>query len=144
MSTAATLINSDIKHMIARKETYIIDDDLSYTESRSEFLPNTLSGFLAEMFVGKQTFLKVAPDGQCIVQAVHPRALTCPLQIAVAVQMDHNFSSRFLIDTLNSLGFCSSYLEVQLCKRCSAAFPDGSFDIIAPSAKKSFGSTCCR
>ena len=53
VSTAAKLIKSDIKQLIASKETYIIDDDLSDTESQSELLPDTLRGFLAEMFVGK-------------------------------------------------------------------------------------------
>ena len=33
VSTAAKLIKSDIKQLIAGKETYIIDDDLSDTES---------------------------------------------------------------------------------------------------------------
>ncbi|KAK7088302.1 hypothetical protein V1264_022235 [Littorina saxatilis] len=45
-------------------------------------------------------------------QASRSRLLLCPLQIGQAVQMHHCFDSKFLIDTLYSLGFCSSYKEV--------------------------------
>ncbi|VDI49934.1 Hypothetical predicted protein [Mytilus galloprovincialis] len=59
--------------------------------------------------------------GQSIVQAAAPRMFMLPLQLALGVQLHHNFSSRFLIDTLNSLGFCSSYTEIQKFECCAAA-----------------------
>ena len=34
--------------------------------------------------------------------------------------MHHHFGSKFLIETLNSLGFCSSYHEVQRFEQCAA------------------------
>jgi hypothetical protein len=39
--------------------------------------------------------------------------LIVPLQIGLAVQMHHTFGSMFLIDSLNSCGFSSSYSEVK-------------------------------
>ena len=36
-----------------------------------------------------------------------------PLQISLAVQMHRTFGSRFLIDTLSHLGFCTSHTEVR-------------------------------
>ena len=60
------------------------------------------------MFVGKHTSRKVAGIGQ----AVRPRAVFAPLQLGLAVQI-HMYRSRFIIDTLSSLGTCSSYSEVQ-------------------------------
>ena len=36
-----------------------------------------------------------------------------PLQISLAVQMHRTFGSRFLIDTLSHLGFCTSYIELR-------------------------------
>ena len=45
-------------------------------------------------------------------QAARPRVLLAPLQVGLAVQLHHHFSSRFLIDSLHKHGFCSSYREV--------------------------------
>ena len=55
---------------------------------------------------------KIASIGQAIIQAARPRVLIAPLQIGLAVQMHHHYGSKFLIDSLNSHGFCSSYTEV--------------------------------
>ena len=43
-----------------------------------------------------------------------------PVQIGMASQLHHHFSSRFLIVTLHNLGFCSSYSEVKKFERCAA------------------------
>lgn len=65
------------------------------------------------MFVGKDRSRKVASIGQAVVQAVRPRAVIAPLQLGLAVQMHHLYRSRFLIDSLSTMGFASSYPEVQ-------------------------------
>lgn len=54
-------------------------------------------------------------------QATRPRTLIAPLQISLGVQMHHHFGSRFLLDTLNSLGFASSYTKVQKFELNAAA-----------------------
>ena len=54
-------------------------------------------------------------------QPVKPRILNIPLQLGLGVQMHRQFGSRFLIDTLNELGFCSSYSEIQRYDICAAA-----------------------
>ena len=43
-----------------------------------------------------------------IIQNIRPRTVIAPLQIGLAVQMYH-LKSRYLVDTLHSIGFCSSY-----------------------------------
>jgi hypothetical protein len=53
-------------------------------------------------------------------QGMRSRVLLAPLQIGLAVLMHHHFSSRFIIDTLNKLGFCSSYSEVLRFEKCAA------------------------
>ena len=55
-----------------------------------------------------------------MMQATRPRILTAPLQIGLAVQLHRKYGSRFLIDSLNSFGFCSSYTDVQLYERSAA------------------------
>ncbi|CAB4009535.1 Hypothetical predicted protein [Paramuricea clavata] len=64
---------------------------------------------------------KEASIGQCIKQAVRPRAVVAPLQIGLAVQMHHHFRSRFIVDTLAAMGFSSSYSEVQRFEESAAA-----------------------
>ena len=62
--------------------------------------------------MGKDTRRKVASIGQSIIQAVRPRAVLAPLQIGLAVQTHYLYCSKFIIDTLCEMGFCSSYGEV--------------------------------
>ena len=58
--------------------------------------------------------------GQAIVQAVRPRVILAPLQLGLGVQMHRHLSSKFLIDSLNSHGFCASYKTVQKYERSAA------------------------
>ena len=81
--------------------------------------------FLRKIFSGKQVDLKIASVGQTIVQAARPIVIIAPMQLGLAVQMHHLFGSRFAIKTLNSLGFCSSYYEVEVYEK-SAAMSHGT------------------
>ena len=108
-----------------RKDTYPSTDDLT-TEKTMDYLPGSLRLLCAKLFVGKDVSTKVGAIGQSIMQAICPRALICPLQIGVAIQMHHNFRSRYIIDVLHHLGFCSSYTEVMKFER-NAAIASSSF-----------------
>ena len=77
-------------------------------ETNANFLPQTLKLFLDGILASKDD-VKVASIGQAIIQAARPRVILAPLQVGLAVQLHHHFASRFLIDTLYRLGFCSSY-----------------------------------
>ena len=90
-----------------------VDEDIA-------FLHGTLHLFLQNVLVGKDIGTKVASIGQAIMQSVRPRILNTPLQLGLGVQMHKQFGSRFLIDTLNQLGFCSSYSEIQRYERSAA------------------------
>ena len=112
IKTAAKLIKNDIKAVNAQ-DTYPSCEQLSSVETCLEYVPESLRILLRDLFVGKETDLKVASLGQAIMQATRPRVLTVPLQIGLGIQMHHHFASRFLVDTLNNLGYCSSYSEVK-------------------------------
>ena len=43
-----------------------------------------------------------------------------PLQLGLAVQIHNLFGSRFLVDTVYNLGFCSSYSEVMKYEAAAA------------------------
>ena len=72
------------------------------------------------MFAGKDVDVKLAPIGQAIMQAARPKVLMEPLEIGLGVQMHHHFQSKFLIESLNSHGFCCSYDEVKRYERCAS------------------------
>ena len=100
-------------------------DELSL-ESSLWHIPPSLRCMLQQLFIGKDTRRKQASIGQAIVQAVRPRTVLAPLQLGLAVQMHHHFRSRFLIDNLAAMGYCSSYSEVQIFEENAAfsACPD--------------------
>ncbi|CAC5372574.1 unnamed protein product [Mytilus coruscus] len=76
------------------------------------------------MFSEKDSKMKIASIGQAIIQASRPRVLIAPFQIGLDIQLHHNFASGFLVSTLNSLGYCSSYQEIQKFES-SAALTQG-------------------
>ena len=94
---------------------------MSSIEKNLEFIPDLLRLFLRILFVGKDVELQIALVGQAIVQATRPRVILAPLQLGLGVQMHHHFASKFLIDSLHTHGFCSSYPTVQKFERSAAA-----------------------
>ena len=125
IETAASLIKSDIKCMVTP-----VSDEYPKTcelklEPALEFVPESLRLMLQLLFVGKDVSRKCASIGQSIVQAVRPRAVIAPLQLGLCGQMHHLFRSRFLIDNLSVMGYCSSYSDVQ-------RFENNAADAIAP------------
>ncbi|VDI73947.1 Hypothetical predicted protein [Mytilus galloprovincialis] len=121
IQAAAKILKSEIlSSETSNKALYPSPDELS-AQNNMKYVPESLQTLLQTIFSGKDTRLKIMSIGQSIVQAAAPRMFMLPLQLALGVQLHHNFSSRFLIDTLNSLGFCSSYTEIQKFECCAAA-----------------------
>ena len=120
IETAAKLIKNDIKSVKPESSRYPTSDEMRSVDKNIEFLPETLKVFLQKVLVGKNIRTKTASLGQAIMQSVRPRILNTPLQLGLGVQMHRQFGSMFPIDTLNQLGFCSSYSEIQMCERSAA------------------------
>ena len=120
IQTAAMLIINDIKENVSTaKEFYPSPEDLT-SENCINYLPRSLYIFLNKIATGTKKEKKVVAIGQVLIQACRPRSIIAPIQIGLAAQLHHLYSSRFLIDVLNSLSFCSSYSEVmQLLKDAS-------------------------
>ena len=113
LEAAARLIKSDIKTNVPTvKDQYPTTEELKL-QAALDYIPESLRSVLTALFVGKDTQKKVASIGHAIIQAVRPRAVLAPLQIGLSVQMHHLNRSRFLVDTLCQMGFCSSYSEMQ-------------------------------
>ena len=113
IETAANLIKNDIKMVETSKMSYPLVNDISSIDENVDFIPISLRIFLRKLFMEKNSDTKVPSIGQAIIQAARPRVLIAPLQVGLAVQMHYHFGSKFLIDSLNSHGFCSSYSEVK-------------------------------
>ena len=120
IKTAAQLIKSDIKSVVQDKSIYPSSLDMSNNETVKEYLPESLRLLLKMLFVGKDKDLKVGSIGQAIMQATRPRVLQAPLLLGLGVQIHFHFASRFLIDTLDALGYSCSYSEVQSYERSAA------------------------
>ncbi|CAC5372588.1 unnamed protein product [Mytilus coruscus] len=119
--TAAKILKSAILSSERSTKALYPSPDYLSAQSNMKYVPESLQSLLQTIFSGKDTRLKIMSIGQSIVQAAAPRMFMLPLQLALGVQLHHNFSSRFLIDTLNSLGFCSSYTEIKKFECCAAA-----------------------
>ena len=124
VETAAKIIKNDIKSLATSSESYPDISSLSSVDEAVCALPESLKIFLSGVLTGKDVSAKLASLGQALMQAARPRVLTLPLQLGLAVQMHHHFGSRFLNDTLNKMGFASSYDEVKKFE-CSAAVSHG-------------------
>ena len=102
-----------MKMVETSKINYPSVNDINSIDKNVDFIPISLRIFLRKLFLEKNSDTKIASIGQAIIQATRPRVLIAPLQVGLAVQMHHHFGSKFLIDSLNSHGFCSSYSEVK-------------------------------
>ncbi|XP_071165969.1 uncharacterized protein [Mytilus edulis] len=118
---AAKLIKSDIRSVDTTKSIYPTPANIASVDNNLSYLPESLLLFLSNIFSEIDPSVKIASIGQAVMQASRPRALITPLQLGLGVQVHHNFASRFLVSTLNSLGFCSSYYEVQKFESSAAA-----------------------
>ena len=105
------ILRTDLKSIKGGLEWYPGTNSLDI-QSALRFLPQSLRFFLNQLFPGKNTDCEIAGIGHALIQSTRPKAIISPLQIGLAVQLNYHFRSRFLIDTLYNLGFCSSYSEV--------------------------------
>ena len=120
IKTAAQLFKNDIKTIKQSKDVYPSNAEMASSEAPLVYIPDCLKTFLKIVFAGKDVDVKLVSIGQAILQAARPRVLMAPLQIGLGVQLHHHFQSKFLIESLNSHGFCCSYDEVKRYERCAS------------------------
>ena len=127
MNFAAVFNKGDImeKSLSTERDKYWNVEDRSLV-STLDYLPEWLKYFFNQLFVGNNNSRKIAAIGQSVMQCVRSRAILPPLQIGLAVQMHFHFRSKYLINVLHSLGFSSSYNEVQRFERNAAICGDAS------------------
>lgn len=114
VSLAAKIVLNDIRTAKFDCEWYPSTDMIQSTEESQKWIPSKLQLFLRS--ICKNT-LKENSIGQAIVSAARPRSCIAPILFGLGVDVDHVFGSRWLIDHLNKLGFCSSMNEVTRYKQ---------------------------
>ena len=111
LKARALILRTNIKSIEGELELYPNTNSLEI-QSALGFLPESLRFSLNQLFPGKNMDCEITGIGHALIQSTRPRAIISPLQIGLAVQLHYHFRSRFLIDSLYNLGFCSSYSEV--------------------------------
>jgi hypothetical protein len=106
LRAAAELIVADIKKLPKTgKDTYTNTETLEGCSLAH--VPTTLLKFLRILLVEKDD-KKLSAIGQAIVHVSRPRSYLAPIQMGLAIELHAMFRSRFLVETLHALGFCSS------------------------------------
>ena len=89
ISTAAKLIKNDISLLKIDRSVYTSVTEIIDTDRQLELLPES----------GKSD-VKVAFWGQNLIQCSRPRSEVVPLPLRFALQLDHRFSSKWLLNKL--------------------------------------------
>ena len=61
---------------------------------------------------------RVAIWGQNFIKAYRPRSGILPYQMGLAIQLDHRFGSKWMLNKMHWLGYIESYAETQNYKYC--------------------------
>jgi len=112
------------KMRVIETATNLIKSDLSQSKDTSEemsaekavaFVPKSLHSYTSADFI---SCTKVTSLGQAIIQVTQPRALLCPLQLGLGVQLHCHFLSRFVIDSLILMGFAVPIQKSDILMKC--------------------------
>ena len=105
--TAAKVIMAEIRE--EKYDTSAYPKTIDIHNITGDWIPKLLKTFLQILV---RSDLRQNSVDQAIVQAAKPRSTIMPVPFDLAVQLDHVFGSRWLLDALYQLGFCSSFTKV--------------------------------
>ena len=86
-------------------------DSMTNLDSQLALKPQCLKLFLEPLL---KTEKRVAAWGQSIIKTSRPRSGVLPFTMRFALQIDHRFGSKWLIDELHSVGFSESYTRLEI------------------------------
>ena len=119
--TAAKVIMAEIRDKKYDTSAYPKTTDIHNTIG--DWIPKLLKTFL-QVIVRSE--LRQNSIGQAIVQAAKPRSTIMSVPFGLAFELDHVFGSKWLLDKLYQLGFCSSYTEVTRFKQSVMVMEDAT------------------
>ena len=98
----AYYIRAEIKQIGKEKEVYPEAAHVKDKQMNLDHVPPSLPLLLSSIIKSKNSDILVASLVQAIIQATCPRSFLPPLQLAVAVTLEHNYGSRALVYLLSS------------------------------------------
>ena len=115
IKTALKLIGIDIATINLDPKTYPTVQNMANISSQLVLVPESLQMFLRPIL---KTDEKVAIWGQNFIRSYRPRSGVLPYQMGLAIQLDHKFGSKWMLNKLHRLGYSKSYAELQNYKYC--------------------------
>ena len=115
IKTALKLICNDIATINLDPKTYPTVQNMGNISSQLALVPESLQMVLRPILMTDE---KVAIWGQNFIKAYRPRSGVLPYQMGLAIQLDHKFGSKWMLDKLHRLGCSESYAELHNYKYC--------------------------
>jgi hypothetical protein len=115
IKTALKFICNDIATMDLDPKFYPTVHTMTDISSQLALVPESLQMFLRPIV---KTDERVAVWGQNFVKAYRPRSGVLPYQMGLAIQLDHRFGSKWMLNKFHRLGYTESYAETQSYKYC--------------------------
>ncbi|KAI4804826.1 hypothetical protein KUCAC02_026439, partial [Chaenocephalus aceratus] len=115
IKTALKFVCNDIAIVDLDPKSYPTAHSMTDIQSQLALVPESLQMFLRPIV---KTDKRVAIWGQNFIKACRPRSGVLPYQMGLAIQLDHRFGSKWMLNKLHQLGYTESYSETQNYKYC--------------------------
>ena len=118
IKSAVKLIQNYIALVNMNSSLYPSINEMTDLDAQLKLIPESLKLFLKPLLKQDRG---VAFWGQSIIKTSRPRSGVLPLPMRFALQLEHRFGSKRLLDEMHSLGFSKSYHQVSNYKYCYIA-----------------------
>ncbi|KAK1893747.1 Leucine--tRNA ligase [Dissostichus eleginoides] len=115
IKTALKFVYNDIAMVDLDPKSYPTAHSMTDIQSQLALVPESLQMFLRPIV---KTDERVAIWGQNFIKACRPRSGVLTYQMGLAIQLDHRFGSKWMLNKLHQLGYTESYSETQNYKYC--------------------------
>ena len=130
IQTAMKLICNDIATVPLDPKSYPTAHSMTDISSQLELVPESLQIFLRPIV---KTDEKVAVWGQNFIKACRPRSGVLPYHMGLAIQLDHRFGSKWMLNRLHQLSYTESYAETHNYKYCFLGNKNGVYTPVSDS-----------
>ena len=115
IKTALKLLCNDIATIDLDRKSYPSVHSMTDIPSQLALVPESFQMFLKPIL---KTDERVAIWRQNFIKACWPRSGVLPYQMGLAIQLDHRYGSKWMLDKLHQLGYTESYAETHNYKYC--------------------------
>lgn len=124
VETAAAIIEEDIQRQVYENKLYPSCEDME--SGGKDLVPQSLQIFVRKLTSGRKLPSESLQRKQTVISHAiialrRPRSFISPIQLSTAVHFLSKYGSRYLIDTLFSLGLSSSYQEANKYLNCAGS-----------------------